>query len=161
MKKRYILLIILVVFGLLFWAIARDSVKNIEPIPKQDPVSMEPEQKPAELVDKIVVSSPLPESTVSGSPIVIKGRARGNWFFEASAPVVVVNWDGLIIGQGYVKVDDGHDWMTTDFVPFTGSITYDATKLNPYKYGWIIMRKDNPSGEPQFDASLEFKILFP
>lgn len=162
MKKRYILLIIIVVFGLLFWAITWDSTKDVPPLPDNTPpVSLEPEQKPAELADKIVVASPLPESTVSASPIIIKGRARGTWFFEASASVDIVNWDGLIIGKGYVTVDEGYSWMTTDFVPFTGSVTYDATKLTPYKYGWIIMRKDNPSGEPQFDASLEFKILFP
>ena len=28
-------------------------------------------------------------------------------------------------------------------------------------YNVIIMKKDNPSGEPQFDDALEFKILFP
>jgi hypothetical protein len=92
---------------------------------------------------------------------VIKGKVRGNWLFEATAPVVVVNWDGLIIGEGYIKTDEGYDWMTTDFVPFTGSISYDKTKLGTYNYGSIILKKNNASGEPQFDDSLEFKILFP
>ena len=119
------------------------------------------ETLPAQKEGKIVVSSPLPNSTLSVSPVIIKGKAVGNWFFEASAPVDIVNWDGLIIGQGFVKVDAGYDWMTTAMVPFTGTISYDASQLGPYKYGWIIMKKDNPSGESQFDDSLEFKILFP
>jgi hypothetical protein len=122
---------------------------------------MTPEVLPAQKDDLIIVSSPLPESTVGASPVVVKGRARGNWFFEASAPVNIVNWDGLIIGEGYMTVDDGYDWMTTEYVPFTGTISYDATQLGPYKYGWIILKKDNPSGEPQFDNALEFKIFFP
>jgi Immunoglobulin-like domain of bacterial spore germination len=119
------------------------------------------ETLPAQKEGKIVVSSPLPNSTLSVSPVIIKGKAVGNWFFEASAPVDIVNWDGLIIGQGFVKVDAGYDWMTTVMVPFTGTISYDASQLGPYKYGWIIMKKDNPSGGSQFDDSLEFKILFP
>lgn len=158
MKKRYIL-IVLVVFGILFWALTK-AIPN-EPSNVTPPITMTPDPAPAEKPGKIVVSSPLPETTVSASPITIKGRAVGNWFFEASAPVDVVNWDGLIIGSGYVTVDAPYDWMTTDFVPFTGTVSYDASQLGPYNYGWIIMKKDNPSGEPQFDDALEFKILFP
>ncbi len=157
MKKRYIV-VVLVVFGILFWALTK-AVPEAPVV--ETPDAMVPAMAPAEKVGKIVVSSPLPESTVSGSPITITGRAVGNWFFEASAPVDVVNWDGLIIGQGYVTVDAGYDWMTTDLVPFTGTVSYDASLLAPYNYGWIIMKKDNPSGEPALDESLEFKILFP
>lgn len=158
MNKRYIILVILVVFGLLLWVILRNTPDVVAPI---TPTPDVPTVQPAEKVGKIVVTSPLPESTVSASPITIKGRAVGNWFFEASAPVSIVNWDGLIIGEGYVTVDEGYNWMTTEFVPFTGTVSYDASQLGPYKYGWIIMKKDNPSGEPQFDDALEFKILFP
>lgn len=156
MKKRYIV-IVLVVFGVLFWALAKA-------VPKTPVVSVD-NQNPAPVLaqkdDMIVVSSPAIDSTISTSPVVIKGRARGNWFFEASAPVTVVNWDGLIIGEGYISVDEGYDWMTTEYVPFTGTISYDASQIGVYKHGWIIMKKDNPSGEPQFDNSLEFKIFFP
>ncbi|MDQ5931183.1 MAG: hypothetical protein QG674_349 [Patescibacteria group bacterium] len=159
MKKRYIF-IVLVVFGVLFWALAKSIPKN-PPVISPGAGDMTPEVLPAQKDDLIIVSSPLPESTVGASPVVVKGRARGNWFFEASAPVNIVNWDGLIIGEGYMTVDDGYDWMTTEYVPFTGTISYDATQLGPYKYGWIILKKDNPSGEPQFDNALEFKIFFP
>jgi hypothetical protein len=153
------ILILVVAFGFMFWAITRDykptAAKPVEENPA--PVALVAAQKEG----IIIVNSPLIDSTVSASPVVIKGRAKGNWFFEASAPVDIVNWDGLIIGEGYVTVDQGYDWMTTDMVPFTGTVSYDAAQLGAYKYGWIIMKKDNPSGEPQFDDSLEFKIFFP
>ena len=160
MKKRYLVIFALVAFALIFWGLTR-GISKAPVLENPNTDSLAPEVLPAQKEGKIVVSSPLPESTVSASPIVIKGKAVGNWFFEATAPVEVVNWDGLIIGQGYIKVNDGYDWMTTEMVPFTGTISYDASQLGPYKYGWIIMRKDNPSGEPQFDDALEFKILFP
>lgn len=159
MKKRYILLV-LVVFGILFWALTK-AVPTKAPVVTKPDDTMAPEPAPAQKEGLITVYSPLPESTVSASPVSIKGKAVGNWFFEASAPVDIVNWDGLIIGQGYVTVDEGYNWMTTDMVPFSGTVSYDASKLGAYKYGWIIVKKDNPSGEPQFDDSLEFKVLFP
>ena len=163
MKKRYILLIFVALFGLAAWfylCTGEVCAPTKEERPDSDKSSLAPDALPAQKEGIIIVNTPLPQTTVS-SPVIIKGKARGNWFFEASAPVDIVNWDGLIIGQGYVMVDEGYDWMTTDMVPFTGSVSYDATKLAPYKYGWIIMKKDNPSGEPQFDDALEFKILFP
>ena len=160
MKRRYLVIILVAVFGVLFWALTRNFAKKL-PTNGNAPVEPAPLLQQAKKEGVIVVTSPLIESTVSTSPIVIKGRAVGNWFFEASAPVDSVNWAGLIIGQGCVRVDEGYNWMTTDMVPCTGTVKYDASKLIPYKYGWIIMRKDNPSGEPQFDDYVEFKILFP
>lgn len=161
MKKLYPILIIVLVIGLLVWVIVRDGKQKASPLPVENPTQEPTAQTPAQKGDMIIVNSPLPESTISASPLVVKGRARGNWFFEATAPVDIVNWDGLIIGQGYIQVDSGTDWMTTEYVPFTGTITYDASQLGPYKYGWIILKKHNASGEPQFDDALEFKIFFP
>ena len=156
MKKRYMLLLFVVVFGAMLWYIIRQSSSVVTPSGNSD---LAPSAQKATKDDLIVIDSPLPEGVVS-NPIVVKGRARGNWFFEASAPVTVVNWDGVIIGTGYMTVDAGNDWMTTEYVPFSGTIAYDATKLGAYSYGWIIFKKDNPSGQPQFDNSLQVKINF-
>lgn len=162
MSKITTILILVLVIGLFVWAMVRDSKQPVSPLSQDTPVNQVQDQKtPAQKGDMIVVTSPLPEATISVSPLTIKGRARGNWFFEATAPVNIVNWDGLIIGEGYIQVDEGNDWMTTEYVPFTGTITYDASQLGPYKYGWIILKKHNASGEPQFDDALEFKINFP
>jgi len=111
--------------------------------------------------DLIKVTSPLPMGVV-GSPLILKGEARGNWFFEASAPVSLVNWDGLIIAEGIITADG--EWMTTDFVPFTGELTFTP----PYKEGdpdfmkrgALIFKKDNPSGLPENDDALEFTVWF-
>src|SRR3989338_9762193 len=48
----------------------------------------------------IWVTVPTPGSLIT-SPVTITGEARGTWFFEASFPVYVADWDGLIIGEGY------------------------------------------------------------
>jgi Immunoglobulin-like domain of bacterial spore germination len=111
--------------------------------------------------DLVKVATP-PGMTVVTSPIILKGQARGNWFFEASAPVSLVNWDGLIIAEGIITADG--EWMTTEFVPFTGSLGFTS----PYKdgdpdfmkRGAIIFQKDNPSGLPENDDTLEIPVLF-
>lgn len=111
--------------------------------------------------DLIKVSSPGAMSVVT-SPLRLKGQARGNWYFEASAPVSLVNWDGLIIADGIITADG--EWMTSEFVPFTGELSFTS----PYKVGdpdfmksgTIIFKKDNPSGLPENDDALEIPVLF-
>jgi len=98
------------------------------------------------------------------SPLKITGEARGTWFFEASFPVNLVNWDGLIIGEGLAQTKS--DWMTTDFVPFEAEIKFTkplelGTGRSDYaKRGAIIFKKDNPSGLPAGEAAYEMPISF-
>lgn len=91
---------------------------------------------------------------LSSSPMKISGRAPGNWFFEANMPVTLTNWDGLIIAQGHVNASG--DWMTTDYVPFEGQIEF--TQPDYGEKGYLILHKDNPSGESQFDDSVEMTV---
>jgi hypothetical protein len=107
--------------------------------------------------DLIVVDSPKLNATVK-SPITISGKARGYWFFEASFPVEVVDWDGKIIGSGIAQAQG--EWMTEGFVPFTATINYTLPNNIYSKKGAIILKKDNPSGEPQNDDALEIPIVF-
>jgi len=110
---------------------------------------------PASIENIITVASPLPGDSVN-NPILISGEARGYWFFEASAPVVVTNWNGLIIGEGFVTAQG--DWMTEDYVPFTGTISYDLPIDSYSATGTIIFMKDNPSGLLENDMALEYTI---
>lgn len=90
------------------------------------------------------------------SPLTIMGEARGTWFFEATFPVVVVDWDGRIIGEGYATAQD--NWMTEDFVPFEATLTFETPNL--YNRGAIILQKSNPSGLPEYDDALEIPVTF-
>lgn len=91
-----------------------------------------------------------------GSPLTVTGEARGTWFFEATFPVVVVDWDGRIIGESYATAQD--NWMTEDFVPFSATLTFVAPTL--YNRGAIILQKSNPSGLPEYDDALEIPVIF-
>lgn len=111
--------------------------------------------------DLIKLTYPKPLEVVQ-SPLVIEGEARGYWFFEASFPIALVNWDGLIIAEGVATAED--DWMTEEFVPFKAELefTNEFTNETPdfMKKGALILKKDNPSGMPENDNALEVPIRF-
>ena len=107
--------------------------------------------------DLIQIDSPTPGATIS-SPLTVSGQARGYWFFEASAPVLVTDWDGLIIGQGYVTAQG--EWMTEDFVPFTGEIEFTVPAETPYRRGTLIFERHNASDLPENDMAVEMPVLF-
>lgn len=104
--------------------------------------------------------SPQPNEVVN-SPLSISGEARGNWFFEASFPVELKNWEGTTIATGIATAQG--DWMTTDFVPFTASLEFNKVYQadgGPMKRGTLILKKDNPSGLPEHDDALEIPVYF-
>ncbi|MBI2048025.1 MAG: Gmad2 immunoglobulin-like domain-containing protein [Parcubacteria group bacterium] len=107
----------------------------------------------------IRIYSPRPNQVVK-SPIVIEGEARGYWFFEASFPVVLTDWDGKIIAQHYAEAQDS--WMTEEFVPFKTTLEFENLSWEDEfsKRGTLILQKDNPSGLPEHDDALEIPILF-
>jgi|GEM_PF-1828583 len=111
--------------------------------------------------DLINVSSPRPLTKIQ-SPFHISGMARGNWFFEASAPVLLTDSAGRIIAKGTIHAEG--NWMTSDFVPFSTDLTfvspYKAGMPDATKKGTLIFKKDNPSGDPKNDDSLEIPVMF-
>lgn len=110
-----------------------------------------------EKVNLIHLSNPRPNQIIT-SPLTVTGEARGNWFFEASFPVVLANWDGLIIAQGIAQAKS--EWMTTDFVPFEATLTFTVDKDVYSNKGALVLQKDNPSGLPEHDDALEIPIVF-
>jgi hypothetical protein len=102
----------------------------------------------------IYVSYPKDNDKIS-TPLIIKGEAR-TWYFEASFPVILTDWDGVIIAQGTATAES--DWMTTNFVPFTATLNF--TKPSYGERGFLILKKDNPSGLPQNDDSIEIPVNF-
>ncbi len=111
--------------------------------------------------DLITLTEPHPLEVVV-NPLEIRGLARGNWYFEGSFPVILVNWDGLIIAEGVAKADG--EWMTTDFVPYKAKLDFvSPVKADTPDFmvnGTLILKKDNPSGLPENDDTLEIPIRF-
>jgi len=108
-----------------------------------------------EKTDLIQVSYPRPGTKIS-SPLVIQGMARGFWFFEATFPVVLTDWDGKIIAEGYATAED--PWMTEEFVSFSVEIQFEKPGFG--ERGTLVLRKSNPSDLPENDDALEIPVFF-
>ncbi|MBU1164452.1 Gmad2 immunoglobulin-like domain-containing protein [Patescibacteria group bacterium] len=107
-----------------------------------------------EKTDLIRLNNPRPNQIIA-SPLEISGEARGYWFFEATFPVVLTNWDGLIIAESYATAQG--EWMTENFVPFTATLEFEVP--NYKNNGSLILQKDNPSGLPENDDALEIPVI--
>ncbi|MDD5109827.1 MAG: Gmad2 immunoglobulin-like domain-containing protein [Patescibacteria group bacterium] len=107
-----------------------------------------------ELNELIYVDSPKPNAIVQ-SPLMVTGAARGNWYFEASFPVKLLDANGNVLVQTPAQAQS--DWMTTEFVPFSVKLTFEAPTTTT---GTLVLQKDNPSGLPQYDNALRVPIRF-
>lgn len=101
---------------------------------------------------EVVVFMPQANQTIK-SPLTVAGKARGNWFFEASFPIKLVDSQGKEIAVSYVQSIG--DWMTTEFVPFSGQLKFSVSATAA---GEFILKNDNPSGLPQYDKEIRIPV---
>lgn len=112
-----------------------------------------PSSSPSQTEFEVIVSSPVSDSIIK-SPVSVSGMAKGTWFFEGNIPVSLEADDGTVIAQVGAMAES--EWMTEDFVPFSTEISFTTTGSR----GVLVIRKDNPSGEPQFDAEFKVPVRF-
>ncbi|MFH0955766.1 MAG: GerMN domain-containing protein [Candidatus Falkowbacteria bacterium] len=103
--------------------------------------------------EEISVATPQPNQIVS-SPLIVEGQALGNWFFEASFPIEIIDKQGKLLGQSYVQAQS--DWMTENLVPFKGEINYQAMSTTT---GKLVFKNDNSSGLPQYEKKFEIPVI--
>lgn len=108
----------------------------------------------ARLDDLILVDTPLPNTQIE-PPLHITGRARGSWFFEATAPALLVDANGTVVAQGPITARG--EWTTTDYVLFEGTLTFPAPATQT---GTLILKNDNPSGDPSKQQELDIPVRF-
>ncbi len=177
MKKTLLSIVaVLVILGVgITWKLTRDSttiVTNFEQCVAAGNVVLEsyPRQCKAgeqtytenignelEKTDFIRIDSPRPNANIK-NPLLITGQARGSWFFEASFPVILTDWDGRIIAEGIATAKS--NWMTSEFVPFETTLNFTVDKNFYSNRGSLILKKSNPSGLPEHDDSLLIPVTF-
>ena len=105
--------------------------------------------------DEIVVTLPFP-GAVTGKDFSVRGKARGNWFFEASFPVFLIDKDGNQLAVGLASPEPaGAEWMTSEFVEFKADLVVPAHFIGP---ALLIIQNDNASGLPENQKSVSFPI---
>ena len=102
--------------------------------------------------DLITVETPY-SGAVTGKEFTVTGKARGTWYFEASFPLQILDKNGKVLVA--IPAQAQSDWMTENFVPFKATIKVPSTYIGP---ATLVLRKDNPSGLPEHEASISFPI---
>lgn len=136
------------------------------PSVQEPPIAEQPIQEPALSIVEDPVYGPSAKSDMIvldklqlgdaiASPIVLTGKARGRWYFEASFPIELVDSQNVVVATGSAQAQS--DWMTTDFVPFAATLTFLAPAQGS---ATLVFKKDNPSGEPQNDDQMRFPVSF-
>ncbi|ADE14691.1 hypothetical protein Nhal_1552 [Nitrosococcus halophilus Nc 4] len=103
----------------------------------------------------IVVEAPVPGALIA-SPVKIKGKARGTWFFEGDFPLILTDSKGQVIGKSFATAQG--EWMTEKFVPFEGTLQFKPPRSD--SRGMLVFKKDNPSGRPEHDDQLTVPVFF-
>lgn len=134
----------LALLTLLLVACAPKVVAPVEPNHTVEPTTTLP----------IEVSFPKPNDTLNGT-VMITGKARGTWYFEASFPVHLLDSKGTVLLAMPAQADG--EWMTEDFVPFHMEMTVPK---NIGTEGTLVLKKDNPSGLPEYDAEIRIPVRF-
>ena len=104
--------------------------------------------------DLIQVETPRANETIS-SPLVIKGKARGAWFFEASFPVKLYDGNGRLLVATMAQAKE--DWTSEDFVPFEAKLEFLPPETGK---GTLVLAKDNPSGLAENADELRMPVFF-
>lgn len=117
------------------------------------PPAEEPPAPPAGTGDLVRVASPTPGQVVR-SPLVVRGEARGPWYFEASFPVRIVDGSGRVLDETPAQAQG--EWMTREFVPFVATLTFRADSGS----GRLVLEKQNASGLPEHADSVVIPVRF-
>lgn len=105
------------------------------------------------LSERVVVTSPKANAIVKET-FVVAGSAPGNWFFEGSFPIKVVDKDGNVLVNTYATAQG--EWMTTEQVTFTSNVAITGKYVGP---ATLVLLLNNPSGLPENDDSVEISIV--
>lgn len=102
----------------------------------------------------VIFDSPTTDSKIT-NPITVSGKALGNWYFEGEFNTAVIDASETELGSSTAKAQG--DWMSEGYVPFTATIDFAKTSSS---YGYVIAKKNNPSGQPSANSEYRVKVSF-
>ena len=133
---------------------------GLETVPEDQPTEdlretedLNPDGDERALDDLIRVTAPV-ENAVISSPFVVRGDARGTWFFEGSFPVALYDADGKLLDESF-----GHSpesWMTPEFIPFESTVEWTAPTGTE---AWLELALDNPAGDEGTDRAVRIPVV--
>lgn len=87
-----------------------------------------------------LLEEPQPHAALA-ERMVLRGRAAGTWFAEATFPVRLLAGDGHELATANAVADES--WMTTSYVPFHAELRLEGTLPDR---AMLVLERANPSG---------------
>lgn len=113
-------------------------------------------QGPAPVLENENIRVTAPSAnTLIASPLTVSGEARGTWYFEASFPVEILDANRNQVAITPAQAQG--EWMTENFVSFLATLDFTPPATDT---GFVVFKKDNPSGLPEHDAQIEIPVRF-
>ncbi|MEX0748730.1 MAG: Gmad2 immunoglobulin-like domain-containing protein [Candidatus Saccharimonadales bacterium] len=129
--------VVLAVVGWM-WLEAAESSRQVDNTPSENTTLAT--EYTSESGVKVRVTAP-ESGVVVSSPLVVRGEVPGNWSFEASFPVRLLDEEGVELATAIATLED--DWMTEELVSFSAELEFDAPES---ERGTLVLEKSNPSG---------------
>ncbi len=145
---------LLVLAGLLLVTALYLQNRQTTQILDNNPQENEQPVEPINTRKDIEVISPQVDQSIN-SPLTISGKARGTWFFEAQFSARLLDGTGKELGVAILTAQG--EWMTEEFVPFTGQLIYNKPTSEK---GVLVFERSNPSGLPENDAEFRVPVKF-
>lgn len=139
---KFLLLFILIGAGI--WYLNPELIQNITSSIKSQ----------IEVPGLITVTSPKSYQKIS-SPLTITGQARGQWYFEGTAPVRLEDSSGQTIAKGHIAALEA--WTTENWIRFSGELEFETPETQT---GTLILENTNQSGFPENPYSLSLPVKF-
>jgi len=105
--------------------------------------------------DTLEVETPIPNTSIR-SPLRIAGRAKGSWYFEGQFLVQLIDTKGNVLAEAPARASS--EWPEENFVPFSLTLEFATPTTTPT--GLLILKKDNPSGDPSQDIMFAIPVKF-
>ncbi|MBT4209383.1 MAG: hypothetical protein HOE19_00460 [Candidatus Komeilibacteria bacterium] len=108
------------------------------------------------VVDNTVIRIGQPlAGTFITSPLIIQGEAVGTWFFEGDFAVTLIDEQQEEVAVTIATAQG--EWMTEDFVDFEAELIFEQPDTN---IGFLVFKKDNPSGLTEYDDAITIPVFF-
>lgn len=105
-------------------------------------------------IDKLRIVNPVPNQLIS-SPLEIMGQARGEWYFEASFPIKLLDGNNNEVAHTLARAQS--DWTTPDFVPFVSNLKFGRPTTPT---GSLVFQRDNPSSLDRNEEVITLPVRF-
>lgn len=103
----------------------------------------------------IRIAYPEPKAVVT-SPLTVRGRARGSWFFEGQFELRLLDAQDDIVARGTARATN--NWMSEDIVPFNGILSFNNFPRR--RKGRLLFIGSNPSGKPSKRKEYSIRVRF-